>query len=156
MPIQEGTIESAEVLLRPYLSALLRLSTEPIPGDDAPAHHVFTTFYSEHPPPAIYPLSPLPNSLSTTPSPQLIDEQLPTVLVAPSFSPLISEASDAAAKAGDAFFRAAVSSLRARGIQPSAKNSSSVIADGDEVDDEDVWPSSVWPPLETEDDEDVW
>lgn len=144
MPISEGESESAQALLQPYLSALVRLSTVPDQESAQSTQPAFTVFYTEGTSDAVYPIAPTAHQSSD------VDQAAATVLISPPVSSLVSEVSDSAAEAGEALFWACISSLRARGIKPGMK------PEGEAPTGEtDVWPTSMWPALDTQDDEDM-
>jgi hypothetical protein len=111
------TTDSAETLLRPYVTALLGLSYT---DNSSPT---FFTFYTEHiSVSSVNPAAGTGPSVSTITSPVSTPTSGPSpkVFTTPSSSPLLAEASDSAAKAGEALFWAAIGSLRERGVTPRA------------------------------------
>jgi hypothetical protein len=149
MPTAKDASESADVLLQPYLTALLRLS--PASQTQSP-QPTFTASYIETQSDLNYPPAPFNHSASELTS---ATEAAAKVLVSPGFSPLVSEVSDSAAKAGEGLFWAAITSLRARGIKPGKRSAAPEDegAGGGDTDIEDVWPISLWPPLEAQDED---
>jgi hypothetical protein len=111
------TTDSAETLLRPYVTALLGLSYT---DTSSPT---FFTFYTEQTSVSfVNPAAGAGPSVSaiTSPVSTPASSTAPKVFTTPSSSPLLAEASDSAAKAGEALFWAAIGSLRERGVTPKA------------------------------------
>jgi hypothetical protein len=149
MPTAKDASESADVLLQPYLTALLRLSTASQMQNSQPT---FTASYIETRTTQTQTPAPLDHFASELTS---ATEAAAKVLVSPGFSPLVSEVSDSAAKAGEGLFWAAITSLRARGIKPGKRSAAleDAGAGGGDTNVEDVWPTSLWPPLEAQDED---
>jgi hypothetical protein len=139
LPLDSSSIATpAEEVLKPYLNALRNLTSP-----SSPSAPVFTTFYTEHP-------TSSPNALEGS--------EITSVLVTPDFDRSVSNISDSAAKAGEGLFWAAVKVLKGRGVRPKLVKGVKKDGEGDtegegedaeeEIEEDEVWPQGMWPPLE--------
>jgi hypothetical protein len=118
IPLLEPTSSSPELILKPYLDATLSLTAA-----ESPTEPLFTTYYIQHPSRSSVVSSPISNS------------SMPTVLVTPSPTTLLTESSDSAATNAEAVFWEAVHTLKSLGILPRVDN-----ANPEQGDVESFWP----------------
>ncbi|KII96080.1 hypothetical protein PLICRDRAFT_35041 [Plicaturopsis crispa FD-325 SS-3] len=140
MPLQQRPEASPEVLLRPYLNAILLMTTSPSSEDPSSPHSpepLFHIFYLENNPPSHV-------------SPSTPEAPSPTALVTPPSSFSLPEFSDDAARNAESVFWEAVSVLKASSRVEQRRRAA---VEGDDASWKEV--DGFWPALEPDADEEV-